>query len=366
MSITATAATATTAAAATAAVMVAGARLAGAVSPMPTSNVAAVMSSPQWLAAGSDGEAEELVKQGEHDNEPEGTSGTGAKERNLGDMHAGKGADRGKAAPTFVRPYLREEDTQLSESVDAAKTKMKEALQSLGLTNTERGNQLMKTIAKQIQELAMSERAGAKQSGVSAMDSAARGKERHDREDYGYRRYSDRPQEEERNAEADMWTLPARGLDPRAVGVSSQQAAWSHTGKPTIMTEQAMTPITTANTIHALKEDLEKQREVTANNLKISAHEANYTYQAIDRQSHDIKMLQNSLTQIQEQMSKMSVPTPTQPKYETYAMETPVAKLQFTPHYTTLYYIQTFQTIHASITYMHALHYVTKYDITSR
>ena len=50
---------AASAATATAAAMVAGARFTSAASPIPTTNVAAVMASPQWLAAGSDVEIEE-------------------------------------------------------------------------------------------------------------------------------------------------------------------------------------------------------------------------------------------------------------------------------------------------------------------
>ena len=134
--------------------MVAGATttaaIINAVSPMPVDSVAAVMASPAWAAAGSDAELEEV----DIDYNSVGKSGVS---HNAGNVHAGKKGAEGDTAPTFIQPYLRGEDMQMN--VDAAKSKMKEALQTLGLTHTEQGKQLMMTIAKQIQELALSEQA---------------------------------------------------------------------------------------------------------------------------------------------------------------------------------------------------------------
>ena len=125
----------TAAATATAAAMVAGARLTGAASPMPTTDVAAVMASPQWMKAGSDGEAEELNEIDMHSVEPEGKSGVPQMgNQNSGNMHAGKNAVEGDTS-TQNFPCLRGEDMQTN--VDAAKNKMKEVLQTLGLTHTE-------------------------------------------------------------------------------------------------------------------------------------------------------------------------------------------------------------------------------------
>ena len=140
MAMTSTAATAAATAATTAAAMVAGAWFAGAASPIPTTSVAAVMASPQWMAAGSEVEIEE--------QEIEEPGNAQSDDRNLGEMHAGKrGTDGDNPVQNFAQPYLGGKDTQVD--VDAAKNKIKEALQTLGLTHTEQGKQLMLTIAKQ-------------------------------------------------------------------------------------------------------------------------------------------------------------------------------------------------------------------------
>ena len=115
--------------------------------------------------------------------------------------------------------------------------------------------------------------------------------------------------------------------DPEADAARAMSGKSSSSKGPKEEQPSPMTPITTANTTNVLAEKVERQRDNLQRAHQINSIESQYTYQLMDKQGSEIRMLKETLSRIQEKVNKMRPQ-----EAQAFEINTPVSKhLHFTP-----------------------------------